>query len=203
MEQLFKVLTSDITIPRIQKDLVDFLDANNFADLNHISLTGLGGEDDWDIGGDSDMLEKYRAHHDDKVLEPRNVETHFSQLNKGLEGTYMGDLIQRFDQYYRWRLLKINPGTTYPIHTDAPHKDLNFPYVNKRIHIPIQTNPWAFFCYLKDRPSDGLETTIKYHHMPVGHAYEVNTSLFHTAVNYGETPRYHMVGIRYEKETVI
>ena len=62
-----------------------------------------------------------------------------------------------------------------------------------------ECNPDAYFCYYGDKPADGLETTVKYHHMPLGSAYEVNTSQLHSAINYGKTSRYHMVGVRYAK----
>ena len=34
-----------------------------------------------------------------------------------------------------------------------------------------------------------------------GKSYFVNTSGFHTAVNYGDDNRYHIVGVRYENST--
>ena len=106
----------------------------------------------------------------------------------------MGELIKEYNKYYRWRLLHIPAGQCYSVHSDAYTSK-----INKRIHIPITTNPDAYFCYYGDKPADGLETTVKYHHMPLGSAYEVNTSQLHSAINYGKTSRYHMVGVRYAK----
>tara|TARA_B110000285_G_scaffold103428_1_gene117726 strand:+ start:1210 stop:1752 length:543 start_codon:yes stop_codon:yes gene_type:complete len=174
-------LSTTIQTDRLQTEMDAFLGHYNFWELRQISLTSLTGDDDWTCSVGS-------------ALALQKPERMYSQLNKYLEGTYMGELIKEYNKYYRWRLLHIPAGQCYSVHSDAYTSK-----INKRIHIPITTNPDAYFCYYGDKPADGLETTVTYHHMPLGSAYEVNTSQLHSAINYGKTSRYHMVGVRYEK----
>ena len=50
-------------------------------------------------------------------------------------------------------------------------------------------------------PLNTKETGVKHYHLEEGKSYFVNTSGFHTAVNYGDDNRYHIVGVRYENST--
>jgi len=177
-----KLLDTNIDIPRIVNDMEVFLGANNFWEERQLSLTSVTGENDWkcSIGSMTALPSSERM---------------YSQLNKDLNGTYIAELITKYSQYYRWRLLHIPAGQCYSVHTDAYTGK-----TNKRIHIPITTNKDSYFCYYGDKPADGIETTVKFHHMELGNVYEVNTTKLHSAINYGKTSRYHMVGVRYEKE---
>ena len=197
---MFEIISTNIDAPLLEKELYILLGANNFWERSQISLTSLDGENDWTCttGGSHRLTAQYRNFRAN--AKTVNIEGEYKILNKDLEDTYIGELIKEYNQYYRWRLLNITPGKCYTVHTDAPPQGRFSNFTNKRIHIPITTNPEAFFCYHSDMPADGLETPVKFHHMPLGSAYEVNTSLLHGAVNYGRTPRYHMVGVRYEKQ---
>ena len=156
------------------------LESNSLWDRRQVSLTSLAGADDWDCSVGFTMGLK-------------KPERFYSVLNKSLQGTYMGDLIQQYKSFYRWRLMCVFPGQTYSVHRDAfPGK------INKRIHIPITTNPGAFFCFYDQLPADGVVASVSFHSLIPGTVYEMNTSNYHTAVNHGNVSRYHIVGVRYE-----
>jgi hypothetical protein len=175
-----EIIATDIDTNRLYEDMSLLLGANNFWDERQISLTSVTGENDWTCSIGS-------------ALQLSKPERMYSQINKDLEGTYIAELITKYNNYYRWRLLHIPPGQCYTIHTDAYSER-----VNKRLHIPVETNDDSYFCYYGDKPANGLETTVKFHHMALGNAYEVNTSQLHSAINWGTTSRFHIVGVRYE-----
>lgn len=174
--------TDKIDVARLQKDMEGIYGVNDLWGEPQVSLTSLNADDDWFCSVGS-----FGAQY-------RKPERMYSQVNKSLEGTYIAELIREYKRYYRWRILLVNPGQTYTVHSDA-YGDR----INKRIHIPIITNEDCYFCYYSEKVGDSIEATVKHHHMPLGGVYEVNTSNLHCAVNYGQTARYHMVGVRYEK----
>ena len=174
------LLDSDIQSFDLQACTRQFLSAHNLQDANQVTLTSIDGKDDWVCGNGS--LSKLPV-----------PEAEYNKLNESLTDTYIGRIIQKYNNFYRWRLLRVPPQSTYSIHADA------YPgQINKRIHIPIVTNPNAFFVFYDKIPTDGAETVITSHHLKVGKVYEVDTTGFHTAVNYGNADRYHLVGVRYE-----
>lgn len=83
----------------------------------------------------------------------------------------------------KWLVTVHTPGTKFITHQDAPDK--------LRIHIPIYTNTDS------DWVIDGVE-----YHMPVGHAYLVNTTLPHSLVNKGNTNRIHIYGKVWTKDVI-
>lgn len=173
--------TDTIDVARLEEDMNNILGVNKLWGETQVSLTSVTGEDEWFCSTGS-MAGSFRA------------ERMYSTVNKSLEGTYLAELIREYSQYYRWRLLCVDPGHTYSIHSDAYGGA-----TNKRIHIPVTSNDDCYFAYYGSKPGDGVETTVKFHRMPLGGVYEVNTSNLHSAINYGYTTRYHMVGVRYEK----
>ena len=177
---MIEILDTNVDIVSLQTDVEYFLSTHDFWEERQISLTSITGNNDWfcSIGSMKDL--------------PR-PEKSYSFLNQDLKGTYIAELINKYKKFYRWRLLHIPPGQCYSVHTDAyPDK------VNKRIHIPVITNDESYFCYYGDKPGNDVETTVSFHNLKVGNVYEVNTSKLHSAINYGTTPRFHIVGVRYE-----
>jgi hypothetical protein len=86
---------------------------------------------------------------------------------------------------YRTRLMSVAPGF-FPgnPHSDGPR--------SMRLHIPLETNPSAWF-----------EIQGKRYHMPAdGSAYLVNTSLVHRIGNEGSTPRTHWVSVLYKRGNI-
>lgn len=173
-------LPSKINIFKLQSCLRQILSNHNLHDNNQVTLTSLDGKDDWECANGSFSTLPY-------------PESDYKILNDSLTDTYIGSIIRKYSNFYRWRLLKIAPNRTYSIHKDAYTGQ-----INKRIHIPIVSNPDAFFIFYDNKPDDGIESVINSYNLKVGKVYEVNTTGFHTAVNYGDTDRYHLVGVRYE-----
>jgi len=76
---------------------------------------------------------------------------------------------------FRTRLMWLGPKSCYSMHKDT----------HKRIHIPLITNDQCFFIF-----KIGLVR-----HIPIGHAYLINSTLQHTAINGSfEHWRLHIVG---------
>jgi hypothetical protein len=93
--------------------------------------------------------------------------------------------------------MKVIPRATYSIHPDGlPFRE------NIRLHIPVITNSKAFLTFYDVMPGD--DTTVRVYHanLKAGNSYEVNTTKLHTAVNYGDHDRYHIVGVKYIKEQI-
>ena len=177
---MIEILSEEVDVEQLQYDLENFLSEYQFWDERQVSLTSADGNNDWfcSIGSMKDLPKPEKS---------------YSFINTGIDGTYIAQLIRQYKKFYRWRLLCIPPGQCYSVHTDAyPNK------VNKRIHIPILSNDQSYFCYYGDKPGDGVKTSVEFYHLEPGKIYEVNTSRLHSAINYGITPRYHLVGVRYE-----
>jgi hypothetical protein len=104
----------------------------------------------------------------------RGDELSFNILNPYFKGTIFEEIINRFS-LKRTRLMWINPGCCYTMHTDA----------TMRLHIPIYTNDQAFLIF-----KEGIVR-----HIPAGHIYIVDTRKEHTAMNGSlDQPRLHFVG---------
>jgi hypothetical protein len=104
----------------------------------------------------------------------RGDELNFNILNPYFSGTVFEEIINRFN-LRRSRLMWINPGYCYTMHTDA----------TMRLHIPIYTNEQAFLIF-----KEGIVQ-----HMPEGHIYIADTRKEHTAMNGSlDQPRLHFVG---------
>jgi hypothetical protein len=149
-------------------------------DLNtqpQISLTSIDGDNDWycSIGRIHDL--PYR-------------EKLYSKINKSLEGTNIHKLIEDHPQYYRWRAMKMQPHKTYTIHKDG-QKNVS----NIRCHIPVVTNPQAYHISFGE---DKSNLNPKLYHMECGKIYEVNTTQYHSAINFGGEDRWHLLGVKYE-----
>jgi hypothetical protein len=177
---MIEILDDHVDVSRLVLDLNQFLTTNDLWDKIQVSLTSIAGNNDWDCSTGS-------------MLDLNRPERFYSTMNSALSGTYIADLLKKYKSFYRWRLLKVMPGCTYSVHQDTfPGK------INKRIHIPVITNPHSYFCFYDAEPVDAGISTVKFYHLKPGTVYELNTSHYHTAVNYGETARYHIVGVRYE-----
>jgi hypothetical protein len=174
-----ELINSDIDAVALHNDLSKLLADHDLYYQNQISITSVMGDDDWTCSIGRNNL-KFK-------------ERYYSTINKSLENTYMHSIIERYPQYYRWRVLKLLPKTTYSVHDDFNGVDDNL-----RLHVPITTNQDSFLCFFAGMPSSGSEVKVAYEHLELGKSYEVNTTGLHTAVNYGTTDRYHLVGIRYE-----
>jgi len=177
---LVQLVHTDIDHQRLADEMHQLLGKHDLHQLQQVSLTSLDGSNDW-LGSTG------------KQKDLRYHERFWSEVNSAVQGTYMHECIQRYGQYYRWRLMKLDQKTTYSVHSDSQPG-----LVNYRLHIPIITNIDSYMVFYDQRPADNTTTSCTYHHLAAGNSYCVNTTGLHTAVNFGVDHRYHMVGVRYE-----
>ena len=179
-----KLIHTDIDHERLAKEIYQLIEHFGLQEHPQISLTSLAGENNWINSTGKRHLLKY-------------PERYFNKINEYLEGTYIAECIRRYPDFYRWRLLKVIPRATYSIHPDGlPFRE------NIRLHIPIVTNSRAFLTFYDVMPGDDTTVTVYHANLKAGNSYEVNTTKLHTAVNYGDHDRYHMVGVKYIKERI-
>ncbi len=183
MDQYVKLIKENVDISNIQQDIDMFLTDLDFWHVNQLSLTSHSGKDDWEcsIGKMEDL--EYPEHL-------------YRRINKYFKNSSIEKLIFEYPEYYRWRLMKIDPRSIYTIHKDGRGDPNNR---NLRLHIPIITNDKAYLMFFKEPPTDSSTVDVTYHNLKVGNIYEINTTNYHTAVNHGNKPRWHIVGVRYEK----
>ena len=158
-------------------ELLRVIDEHNLHDLTQISLTSIEGNDDWTCSVGSILDLPYR-------------EKLYSEINKSLIGTNIHKLIKQNKQYYRWRAMKVPPHATYSIHKDGQQGVTNI-----RCHIPIVTNDQAYMIFFGEDRNNKNPTL---YHFDCGKIYEVNTTQYHSALNFGEEDRWHIIGIKYE-----
>ena len=157
---------------QLKSGLFQLLEKLNL-DIPQIAITSLDGNDDW---------------HSTWGKKLKYNERFYSTLNKSLQGTIFEEIINQYSNYYRWRLLNVQGNKTYTIHHDGPK--------NKRIHIPITTNDQCFLCFYDKIPTHKSINKVYHYHLEVGKVYEIDSSGYHTAVNYGDEDRWHLVGVR-------
>lgn len=146
-----------------------------------LSLTSVTGEDDWTCSTG-------------RISECKFNERLYRTVNKSLRGTYIEECINRYPEYYRWRVMFLAPMSTYSIHRDSLSDGMN----NYRLHIPVRTNKDSFLCFYDDKPQSGETLDVRYEHLETGNSYRVNTTGLHTAINHGYEMRIHIVGVTYE-----
>ena len=119
----------------------------------------------------------------------------YTTINTYFEESIVSDLITKFPDYVRWRILCVRPRQTYSIHNDGWRKG----YKNKRLHIPVVSNPDAFLVFYESKLVGNGSQRIEHHNLKVGEIYEVDTTGYHTAVNYHPSEeRIHIVAERFE-----
>lgn len=158
-------------------ELLKVIDDHNLQDAKQISLTSIDGNDDWTCSIGS-------------ILDLPYKEKFYSKINKSLEGTNIYNLIQENKQYYRWRAMKVPPHGTYTI-----HKDGKSTITNIRCHIPVVTNDQAYMIFFGE-DKNNLNPSL--YHFDCGKIYEVNTTHYHSALNFGSEDRWHIIGVKYE-----
>lgn len=90
------------------------------------------------------------------------------------QNTPLGCLLEELGEIGEARLLKLDSGDSYTVHTDP----------DDRFHFVIETNPFSYIVDIEEE---------KLIHLPVdGYMYRMDTSKKHLAGNYGGTPRIHL-----------
>lgn len=177
---LVEVVDSDIDVEKLREAVSTLMIRFDLTSLSQISVTSLSGENDWESGNG-------------KISKLKYPERYLSTINEGIRETYIEECINRYPDFYRWRILKLKPKMSYSIHSDGDGIRENI-----RLHIPIITNDGSFLAFYDKRPNHQETSQVYFEHLPVGSSYRVNTTNLHTAVNYGSTDRYHLVGVKYE-----
>ena len=117
----------------------------------------------------------------------------FNRINTYFQDSIVNELVSDFPDYYRWRILCMPPRKTYSVHRDGDVKNQN-----QRLHIPVISNPDAFLMFYEYKPLGNGAQRVEHHNLKVGEIYEVDTTGFHTAVNYHPTAeRIHIVAERF------
>jgi hypothetical protein len=179
-----KLIHTDIDHERLSKEIFQLIDYFDLSEHPQISLTSLAGENNWINSTGKRHLLKY-------------PERYFNKINEYLVGTYIAECINRYTDFYRWRLMKVIPRATYSIHPDGlPFRE------NIKLHIPVITNSKSFLTFYDVMPGDNTTVTVHHANLKVGNSYEVNSTGLNTCVNYGDNDRYHIVGVKYIKERV-
>lgn len=116
----------------------------------------------------------------------------FNKINPSLKDTYIEQLINRYPEYSRWRVMVMKPKTTLTVHKDCSVGK------NYRIHIPVVSNEHSWMVFYQHKPCEGTQE-VQHYHLEPGFVYVCNTTGFHTAVNYHHTStRIHIIGERNE-----
>ena len=117
----------------------------------------------------------------------------FNTLNTYFTDSVISKLVEEYPKYVRWRILCMPPRRTYSVHRDGSKGQRNL-----RLHIPVVTNPESFLVFYEYRPIGNGAQRIEHHNLEVGEIYEVDTTGFHTAVNYHpKQERIHIVAERF------
>ena len=180
---LVEIADNNIDSHILWQDLYSVLVEHDLLDRNQVSLTSISGDNDWSCSVG-------------KMKDLEYPERYYSTTNKAFEGTSIPKLFEKYPQFYRGRLLKISPKQTYSVHMDSLDQRDNI-----RLHVPVKTNERAFLAFYLQVPRHQQAVKVEHFHLEQGKSYFVNTSGFHTAVNYGDDHRYHIVGVRYENST--
>lgn len=129
--------------------------------------------------------EGYHQTYDSSTVKVSNLHAPFRFYDRiNVAGDQFDFVYQRVHplRLYRTRLMLIQPGFELGhSHIDGPR--------SIRLHIPIETNPEAWF-----------EISGRRYHLPAdGSAYLVNTSRPHRIGNAGAIPRTHFVAVLYQR----
>ena len=173
-----KQLESFVDHTKLQKDFEHLNDTVLFdPNSGQISITRIDGNNDWNCSvGKIHQLDK--------------PEKFYRVLNRTLQGSEFERIVEAYPQYYRWRLMQLASRSNYSVHSDSNGDNKR----NKRIHIPIITNPQCHLMFF-----DGTNMSEPHmYHLEAGKVYEVDTTGLHTALNFSSVNRVHLVGVRYE-----
>lgn len=175
-----RLVHKDIDLKKLSTDVDKVIHLTRNLNKKQISLTNLNGDKDWLSGID----------------DPKGKPYLYNNLNSFLSGSYIHELINRYSNYYRWRLLIMPPGQCYTIHHDrGDDRNLKRHF---RLHIPVYSDPrclMMFFNSLESIVSDRSSTDT--YQMTPGNSYLFNANTIHTAINGSKSVhRIHMVGQR-------
>ena len=172
--ELFKRDAVDIEV--LQTEILDF--RSSYPDQTQFCITN--------VNGDDNLFEGAGAF-------PENA-SEYKKLNELFKGSYVESLVYDYPEFFRWRILCVGIKTTYSIHRDS----IEGGNKNQRIHFPVVTNPDSYLVFYEKPLSQSGTQNIEYHHLEAGNIYLVDTTGYHTAVNYNfDHERIHIVAERF------
>ena len=190
LQQLNCIVPTPYKLLEQLKTVEDELFANHYSNYNKkntwsgIVLRGYGGKEDFIIKP-SEMTNSWKKENKEKldwVCEDTPLRQKLSEVERYV------DLLP-FDDVERIRILKLSKGEgELERHTDIQDKEAG---INDgqwaRLHFPLITNDKVIFTQWN---TDGTRTKA---HMRVGELWYLDMRKPHTAVNFGEEDRYHLI----------
>ena len=190
LQQLNCVVPTPYKLLEQLKTVEDELFANHYSNYNKkntwsgIVLRGYGGKEDFIIKP-SEMTNSWKKENKEKldwICEDTPLRQKLSEVERFVE-------LLPFDEVERIRILKLSKGEgELERHTDIQDKEAG---INDgqwaRLHFPLITNDKVIFTQWN---TDG---TITKAHMRVGELWYLDMRKPHTAVNFGEEDRYHLI----------
>lgn len=182
--QLDNNIDADLLREDVFKVIGDLLDVA--SPHTQLSVFNLEGDDDLFCGLG-------------KALDLEKQETQYCKLNCLFTGTYVEECVSKYPEYYRWRLMALKPHTCYSVHRDGIKRvgSDRVGKINQRIHFPIITDTRCFLTFYERLPQSGCEERVKHYHLECGNSYIVETSNLHSAMNFSNYNRIHLVGETY------
>lgn len=173
-------LDINFNVEQLQQELLDFLVDNKFG-LSQVSLRiPIESSDPIDYTKEKVTekgLKLLNLHHHIDHLNPTN-ESEYKYWHPSLKNSLVTKLVSQLEEFSglpigRVRLVWLQPGEGYNLHVDVEPL---------RFHVPLITNSYSYFI-----SNNNLQS------MEYGGIYHVITSSTHTAHNFGEFPRLHLL----------
>lgn len=182
--QLDNTVDADLLREDVFKAIGDLLDVA--SPHTQLSVTNLKGDKDLFCGLG-------------KAITLDEQEYEYCKLNPLFKDTYVEECINKYPDYYRWRLMALKPRTCYSVHRDGIKRfgSDRVGKVNQRIHFPIITDARCFLTFYERLPQSGCEEKVKHYHLECSKSYLVETSNLHSAMNFSNNNRIHLVGETY------
>ena len=172
------------------KELEDEMFANHYSNYNKgntwsgVVIRGYGGKEDFIIKP-SEMTNSWKKENKEKlewICEDTPLRKRLDEVEKFIE-------VLDVSEVERVRVLKLSKGEgELQRHTDIQDKEAG---INDgqwaRLHFPLQTNKKVIFTQWN---TDGTETTTR---MRLNELWYLDMRKPHTAVNFGEEDRYHLI----------
>ena len=168
--------TNAVNIEILQKEVLEFRAL--YPEQTQFCITSEHGDDNLFEGA---------GFYPDNALE-------LTKVNKSFKGSYIESLVDDYPEYFRWRIMCIKPKTTYSVHRDS----IEGGNKNQRIHFPVHTNPESYLVFYEKPLTPQGNQNIEYYHLQEGNIYLVDTTGYHTAVNYDhKQERIHIIAERF------
>ena len=172
------------------KELEDEMFANHYSNYNKgntwsgVVIRGYGGKEDFIIKP-SEMTNSWKKENKEKlewICEDTPLRKRLDEVEKFIDALDVSEV-------ERVRVLKLSKGEgELQRHTDIQDKEAG---INDgqwaRLHFPLQTNKKVIFTQWN---TDGTETTTR---MRLNELWYLDMRKPHTAVNFGEEDRYHLI----------